>query len=120
MSRPSHTLPAPLDAAPLPEVINHTPWPSQYFQHIDPQGEVFHVMVTRTSYSLRHFEQGEDGLLVPQLLNPAEQLPLCQADQFAGQPNASSLLQESDFAPTSPSATCSWSTPRPMRPAASP
>lgn len=102
MSRPSHTLPAPLDAAPLPEVINHTPWPSQYFQHIDPQGEVFHVMVTRTSYSLRHFEQGEDGLLVPQLLNPAEQLPLCQADQFAGQPNASSLLQESDFAPYMP------------------
>jgi hypothetical protein len=35
--RPSCCCPR-LQAAPLPEVINHTPWPSQYFQHIDGHG----------------------------------------------------------------------------------
>ena len=52
MNGPDNLLPSPIEAAPLPEVINHTPWPSQYFQHVDPQGEIFHVMVTRMSYAL--------------------------------------------------------------------
>lgn len=53
MERPSHAMPSPVESAPLPEVVNHTPWPSQYFQHVDPHGEIFHVMVSRISYTLR-------------------------------------------------------------------
>ncbi len=102
MSRPSHTLPAPLDAAPVPEVINHTPWPSQYFQHIDPQGEVFHVMVCRLTYSLSQFDCGQGELPVPLLLAPEAQAPLCTADRFTGEANASSVIEESDFAPYKP------------------
>lgn len=102
MSRPSHALPAAIESAPLPEVINHTEWPAQYFQHVDPHGEIFHVMVAKTSYSLASFVAGANGLPEPALLPPDKQPPLCEADAFAGEVNASSVLQESDFAPYKP------------------
>ncbi|MCC4607789.1 DUF2169 domain-containing protein [Xanthomonas campestris pv. zinniae] len=101
MALPSHTLPSPIDAAGVPEVINHTPWPSQYFQHVDPQGDIFHVVVTRISYSLLQLQE-KNGRMEPVLLPPEQQLPLCQADQFQGEVNESSLLQESDYAPYKP------------------
>lgn len=102
MQGPTHELPGKLKAAPIPEVVNHTAWPAQYFQHVDPRAEGFHVMVCRTSYTLERLSINEGGLLVPELLEPQEQLPLCRADEFMGIPNASSLLQESDFAPYKP------------------
>lgn len=101
MALPSHALPSPIDAAGVPEVINHTPWPSQYFQHVDPHGDVFHVMVSRTSYSLLQLQE-VDGRKEPVLLPPEQQPPLCQADAFAGEVNEASLLQESDYAPFKP------------------
>ncbi|GKS75577.1 DUF2169 domain-containing protein [Acidovorax sp. SUPP950] len=101
MALPSHALPSPIDAAGVPEVINHTPWPSQYFQHVDPHGDIFHVMVTRISYSLLQLQE-KDGRMEPVLLPPERQLPLCQADQFQGEVNETSLLQESDYAPFKP------------------
>lgn len=101
MERPSHTLPSPIASAPLPEVINHTPWPSQYFQHVDPHGEIFHVMVSRISYSLLELD-ASNGLPVPVLLAPDKQPALCESDEFLGEPNASSLVQESDYAPYKP------------------
>lgn len=101
MARPSHALPAPLRAAEIPEVVNHTSWPSQYFQHVDPLGEVFHVMVSRISYSMLDLEETTQGK-IPKLLPPDMQRPLCEADEFIGSPNASSTLQESDFAPYKP------------------
>ena len=102
MNRPSHTLPSPLQSAPLPEVINHTPWPSQYFQHIDQHGEVFHVMVSRTTYSLREFNRTAVGLPTPTLLPPDHYFFFFDSDQFVGAVNASSLVQESDYAPFKP------------------
>lgn len=101
MAHPSHALPSPIDAASVPEVINHTQWPSQYFQHVDPHGDIFHVMVSRTSYSMLDLEPTEAGM-VPRLLPPQEQPPLCQADQFLGEANETSTVQESDFAPYKP------------------
>lgn len=41
LNRPTLVLPSRLQPSPLPEVINHTPWPAQYFQHVDPRGECF-------------------------------------------------------------------------------
>lgn len=102
MNGPDNLLPSPLKAAPLPEVINHTPWPSQYFQHVDPHGEVFHVMVCRISYSLRGMSYEGMALPVPALLPPEQQVPLCEADQYRAEVNASCVLQESDFAPYKP------------------
>lgn len=101
MNRPSHAMPGPLQAAAIPEVANHTPWPAQYFQHVDPRGEAFHVMVSRVSYSLAEMTAG-DGADQPVLLSPQAQLPLCEADVFRGEPNVSSTVQESDFAPYKP------------------
>ncbi|WP_418648823.1 DUF2169 family type VI secretion system accessory protein [Thauera butanivorans] len=102
MNGPDNTLPAPLASAPLPEVSNHTPWPSQYFQHVDPQGELFHVMVCRTTYSLRTLDAGAGAVPVPELLPPEEQAPLCESDEFRLGVNTSSLIQESDYAPYKP------------------
>ena len=101
-NRPDHLLPSPLEAAPLPEVTNHTPWPSQYFQHVDPRGEIFHVMVSRTSYSLRGMDFDGGAVPSPRLLDFEEQVPLCEADAFCAGVNTSSVLQESDFAPYKP------------------
>ena len=101
MAYPSHAFPAPMKAAVVPEVVNHTAWPSQYFQHVDPFGEVFHVMVSRISYSMLDLEDTASGKL-PRLLSPESQRPLCEADEFIGEPNASSVVQESDFAPYKP------------------
>lgn len=100
MSRPSHVFPAVIASAPNPEVINHTGWPAQYFQHVDPYGDIFHVVVARVTYSLPAFTGKEIGL--PTLLPPEKQTPLCEADEFAGEINASSLIQESDYAPYKP------------------
>lgn len=98
MHRPDNILPSPVSAAPLPEVVNHTPWPAQYFQHVDPHGTGFHVMVCRISYALDDAGDGSE----PPLLPPHDQLPLVEADQFMGEPGLSSTLEESDFAPYKP------------------
>jgi hypothetical protein len=102
MSRPAHLLPSPIESAALPEVINHTPWPSQYFQHVDPHGDVFHVMVSRVSYSLYGMNYDNDVFPEPHLLSMEEQLPLCEADEYLGAINETSLIQESDYAPYKP------------------
>jgi hypothetical protein len=102
MSRPTHVLPSPVQSAPIPEVENHTPWPSQYFQHVDPNGEAFHVMVTRISYSLRGMDFAQLTAPTPALLAPEDQLALREADEYLGDVNVSSVIQESDFAPYKP------------------
>lgn len=102
MSRPAHVLPAPIQSAPLPEVTNHTPWPSQYFQHVDPQDEIFHVLVCRTTYSLRGMRFDGSEPPVPLLIDPTQQPPLCETDLFCGAINTSSVLHESDYAPYKP------------------
>ena len=96
MNGPDILLPSPVEAAPLPEVRNHTPWPSHYFQMLDVQDEVFHVMASRLTFDLtRLSEQGEPALATVQN-------PLVEADQFYGAVSQSSTIQESDFAPFKP------------------
>lgn len=102
MSRPAHVLPAPMESAPLPEVTNHTPWPGQYFQHVDPQDEIFHVMACRTTYSLRGMRFDGNEPPVPLLIDPTQQPPLCETDAYCDAVNTSSLMQESDYAPYKP------------------
>jgi hypothetical protein len=102
MNGPDTTLPAALTTAPLPEVTNHTPWPAQYFQHVDPRGEIFHVLVCRMSYRLGAPDYRSGIAPDPELLPPEEQIPLCEADEYRRGVNASSLLQESDYAPYKP------------------
>ena len=63
MNGPDLLLPAPVQAAALPEVRNHTPYPSQYFQMMDTGDEVFHVIVSRITYDLTRLdEQGAPPL----------------------------------------------------------
>ena len=106
MARPDKLLASPIEAAPLPEVINHTPWPSQYFQHVDPHGEIFHVMVTRMTYALVGMATAQSASsrtqITPILLPPEDQPPLADADECIGTLNETSVLQESDFAPYKP------------------
>ena len=96
MNGPDLLLPAPVQAAPLPEVRNHTPHPSQYYQMMDVGDEVFHVIASRITYDLTRLdEQGAPPLA-------AVQAPLVEADEFYGEPATTSCIQESDFAPYKP------------------
>ncbi|PTT22494.1 DUF2169 domain-containing protein [Acidovorax sp. HMWF029] len=96
MNGPDLLMPAPVQAAPLAEMRNHTPYPSQYFQMMDTGDEVFHVIACRVTFDLKTV--AADG--TPQVAQ--SQAPLVQADQFYEDPNTSSCLQESDFAPYKP------------------
>jgi hypothetical protein len=81
---------------PLAKHINHTPFPSQYFQNVDKNGVVFHVVVVRVTYDMHHLLA--DG----SLSYAAEQTPLATQDVWSGEVNVSSPLWESDFAPFKP------------------
>lgn len=96
MNGPDLLIPSPVQAAPLAEVRNHTPFASQYFQMMDTGDEVFHVIVSRVTYDLKRLDvQG-----IPALAQT--QAALLDADQFYAQPNTSSCIQESDYAPYKP------------------
>ena len=96
MNGPDLLMPAPVRAAPLAEMRNHTTFESQYFQMMDTDDEVFHVIASRVTYDLNRLD--EHG--IPQLA--ARQGPLLDADQFYGDSTTSSCIQESDFAPYKP------------------
>ena len=102
MSRPDTLMPAPLEAAPVPQVANHTSWPAQYFQHVDPFDEAYHVMVCRITYSLADLEAAGETPPTPVPCPAHAQSPLCESDRFRGAPNASSVIEESDYAPFKP------------------
>lgn len=73
--------------------INDTPFPSQYFQSVDKDGEIYHTLVTCISYDMRS-KWGEGYLSYA-----AIQRPLAVKDVWDGEPNRSTPLWESDFAP---------------------
>lgn len=96
MNGPDNLLDAPLPTAPLPEVVNHTRLPSQYFQMIDVSDAVFHVVVLRSTYDM--YRADEHG----HLLLSEQQTELVEADEYYGEVNLSSVVQESDYAPFKP------------------
>lgn len=96
MSGPEYVLESPVEPAKLPEVRNHTQFPSQYFQMMDTNDKVFHVLVSRLTFDLL----SPDSKGAPQLSQT--QHPLVRADEFYQQPNTSATIQESDFAPYKP------------------
>lgn len=81
---------------PLAKYVNHTPFPSQYFQSVDQHGELFHVVALRITYDMHHTLP--DGSLA----YAAEQTPLASKDEWSGAVNESSPLWESDYAPHKP------------------
>lgn len=82
---------------PPPVHDNCTPFPAQYFQMVDRNAEVFHVIVLRLTFDMSALDTGD------QVMNyAAEQTPLCTEDAWIGEPNQSPPLWESDFAPYKP------------------
>lgn len=78
---------------------NHTPFPSQVFGTVDQNGDAFHILVARVTYDM----QSVSGTGTNKTLRYAQQqTPLEAEDCWTGEPNASSPLWESDYAPFKP------------------
>lgn len=74
------------------EFSNFTPFPALAFESLGPDGASFHTVVLRQTFELRN------GSLVL----AHEQKPLATTDRFFGEPNQSSVAEESDLAPYKP------------------
>lgn len=74
------------------EFSNHTPFPALAFESFAPDGASFHTVVLRQTFELRN-----GSLVLAQ-----EQKPLATSDRFHGEPNQSSVAEESDLAPYKP------------------
>lgn len=81
------------EASEFMEFRNLTPFPALAFRAVDQNDRRFHAVVIRQT-----FELGADG----QLFFAKEQSPLVVTDEYFGEMNASSVRQESDFAPYKP------------------
>lgn len=81
---------------PLAKHVNLTPFPSQYFQSVDQDANVFHTVVLRVTYDMH--KTLPDGSLA----YAAKQTPLATKDEWSGTVNESSPLWESDYAPFKP------------------
>lgn len=86
---PHHLLLPDIPRAALPEIRNHTRYPSQYYQMLDTQDALFHVMVSRVTYDLRPADPAQsvaasapdrEQLLIAHEANT--QSPLCEADEY--------------------------------------
>lgn len=91
------TLPSPIEAVRLAEMVNHTPFPAQYYPHADAFGEAFHVVVVRLTHTLRNVD--------PDSREPrpaAEQVPLLTQDVMPDIAAGILDLRESDLAPFKP------------------
>lgn len=96
MNGPENLIESPIKPAPLPDVLNHTGIPSQYFQMADAADQIFHVMVSRSTYDMCVLDETGELALADM------QHPLNESDLFAGPVNGSAVLQESDYAPFKP------------------
>jgi hypothetical protein len=122
LATPPAPLPAPLGrtvpSVPLAQHVNHTPFPSQYYQAVDQHGQVFHVIALRVTYDMTQFVSPSpkpntstsnpaststvSPTSAPTLAYAKEQTPLCEQDVWSGEVNVSSPVWESDFAPYKP------------------
>ncbi len=89
-------LPAPVEIAKQPRINNLTPFSAQYIQMMDVADQGFHVIVARQTFDMNILTAEK----TPALAEIQE--PLCTEDQYYGEPETSSLIQESDFAPFKP------------------
>lgn len=69
------------------DIINHTPFPALAMEGGDQYDHEFHVLVLRQTLSFGHGELGYAD----------KQVPLCETDEFFGNPASSSVRQESDL-----------------------
>ncbi|MFL9872422.1 DUF2169 family type VI secretion system accessory protein [Paraburkholderia megapolitana] len=74
------------------EFSNFTPFPALAFESFAPNGASFHTVVLRQTFELRN-----GSLVLAQ-----KQKPLATTDRFFGEPNQSSVVEESDLAPYKP------------------
>lgn len=91
MNRPDTVISSPLPKAKVPDVENQTPYPTQYFQTVDPDDNVFHVVVLKATYDMT--QTNEFGQLEPH----TELTALATSDQFEGEPGETPLIYESDY-----------------------
>jgi hypothetical protein len=96
MLAPDTALDNPLPKADLPEVLNHTGSPSQYFQTVDPHSDVYHVIALKVSYDITRVSSNG------QLYKSDVQTPLATQDTFDADPEQSDLFFENDLAPYKP------------------
>lgn len=75
------------------EFRNLTPFPAMSFDGLDQHDRRFHTVVMRLTFEVR-----DDGTLA---FAPV-QTPLATSDEYYGEPNGSSVRQESDLAPYKP------------------
>lgn len=75
------------------EPINRTPFPSLTFPARDQHGQPSHVLVMRATYDIK-----SDGMLELS----EKQSPIVLTDEYHGEPNKSSVRQESDLVPYKP------------------
>jgi hypothetical protein len=80
------------------ELFNLTPYVADRFLGMDADGLERLVVVVKATYTLEDVPSGGRPRLA------ATQQPLVVADQYAGEPDASSLLQASEIVATKPSA----------------
>ncbi|NQE49019.1 DUF2169 family type VI secretion system accessory protein [Herbaspirillum rubrisubalbicans] len=73
--------------------INHTPFPALAFGGVGHNGEAFHVLVLRQTFTWN---------AASELIFADEQQPLCEADEFFGDDLQGSVRQESDLCPYKP------------------
>jgi hypothetical protein len=86
----------PLPKADLPEIVNHTGSPAQYFQSVDPHADVYHTIALKVTYDLSKLsDSGQPFKATPQQ-------PLVFQDTFEGDPSETALLFENDLVPYKP------------------
>jgi hypothetical protein len=90
------------------ELVNDTPFSSAGFAALDQHAQGFHVVATRVTYDMDRLDNGDPQAQAlhrgrqPVLRYASEQTPLVDEDAWSGEPNASSPLWESDYAPYKP------------------
>ena len=111
LSSSGFTLPGSAREVPfLPayELVNDTPFPSAGYCALDQNAQGFHVVVTRVTYDMDRLDNGDPQAQAlhrgrqPVLGYAGEQTALVDEDAWSGEPNASSPLWESDYAPYKP------------------
>ncbi len=75
------------------EFVNHTPFPAIAFDGLDQRDILFHTVAMRLTLEI----QSDGSLTLSE-----DPTPLVATDEYYGEPNQSSVKQESDFAPYKP------------------